>query len=228
MKNYLVTGINSGLGKYLAFHLSDGKGLHRYNFNEISSNEYDVIIHCAFNKTNKIDGLLGHYQYLNDNIFLTQKLLELKHSHFIYISSIDVYNGNNNYSLFKRFVESIVIRKDNTTILRCPMMIGRTMKPNHITKMLCENNETLTLSGESTFNYILYKDILKFIQNKNYEEIDGLYDFISTDNVKLKDIKKEFKSTVKFGNYVYETPDNFINPFYTNRTSIETIKEYFK
>lgn len=222
MKDYLITGVNGGLGGYLSHELTDGEGLHRDNDLSYFS-RYDIVIHCAFNKYNKI---YDYYQYLEDNIFLTQKLLDVSYGHFIYISSIDVYNGTNNYSLFKRFAESIVERKYNTTILRCPMLLGTTMKENHLTKMLWSDNEKLTLSGESTFNYILYDDILEFIRSKSYK--NGIYDFVSNDNVKLKDVKEEFESTVEFGDYVYETPVKWDNPIYTNKTAMETIKEYFK
>lgn len=226
MKDYLITGVMSGLGEYLAYQLTNGDGLHRYNLLDLSYfTQYDTVVHCAFNKSNDIT---NYYEYLSDNIFLTQKLLDVSYRHFIYISSIDVYNGTNNYSLFKRFAESVVERKYNTLILRCPMIIGPTMKENHLTKMLCSDNEKLTLSGESTFNYILQKDILEFIRSEKYRELNGIYDLVSNNNVKLKDIKKEFDSTVEFGDYVYETPNEFKNPIHTGRTSLETIKEYFK
>ena len=224
MKKYLITGINGGLGSYLSYHLSGGEGLHRDNFDELIT-RYDTIVHCAFNKRNDID---NHYEYLDDNIFLTQRLLDLNYSHFVYISSIDVYNGTNTYSLFKKFAESIVERKHSTIILRCPMLIGPSMKENHLTKMIYEENQKLTLSEESSFNYILYKDILEFLVQEKHKEMDGIYDFVSTNNAKLKDIKKEFDLSVNFGDYVYETLEKFDNPFYTNKTSMETIKEYFK
>jgi nucleoside-diphosphate-sugar epimerase len=226
MEDYLITGVNGALGSYLSHNLTGGEGLHRDNFDDLSYfSRYNTVVHCAFNKNNEIKEF---YQYLEDNIFLTQKLLDVSYSRFIYISSIDVYNGTNNYSLFKRLAESMVERKYNTTILRCPMMLGSTMKENHLTKMLCSNNEKLTLSGESTFNYILYKDILGFIQREVYKDINGIFDLVATDNVKLKDVKEEFDSTAEFGDYVYKTQNEFNRPIYTGKTSIETIKEYFK
>ena len=225
-EEYLITGVNGGLGGYLSHKLTGGEGLHRDNFIELSYfSRYDTVVHCAFNKYNEIH---DYYQYLEDNIFLTQNLLNVSYGYFIYISSIDVYNGTNNYSLFKRFAESLVERRHNTTILRCPMLLGTSMKDNHLTKMLWSDNEKLTLSGESTFNYILYDDILDFIRSGKYRELNGVYDLVATDTIKLKDVKDEFKSTAEFGDYVYETTNEFKNPIYTGRTSMETIKAYFK
>ena len=237
MEKFLITGINSGLGAFLSQELSNGKGLHRDNFEEIVgflAEPYDVIVHCAFDKAKEINELNGsseHYRYLNDNIFLTQKLLELDYSYFIYISSIDVHIRTTMYSTFKKFAESIVVRgRDKTIILRCPALIGSTMKSNHLTKIVCEKNSKLTLSGESTFNYILFEDILELLIQGKYKQMNGIYDLRADNNVKIKDIKKEFKSDVQLGEYIYESPDvdEGTNTIYTGRTSMETIKEYFK
>ena len=91
MKKYLVTGVKSGLGKYLYENLPDVNGLDRGGFDLIKDEEYDTIIHCAFNKAQTHADIGDHYGYLDDNIFLTQDLLTLKYKKFIYISTIDVY-----------------------------------------------------------------------------------------------------------------------------------------
>ena len=150
MKNFLITGIGSGLGKYLYNTIPDSLGLDRNNFNFIKHEDYDVIIHCAFNKENIIT---DHKKYLDDNIFLTQRLKTLNYSKFVYISTVDVYQQNPNmYSIFKQLSETMMDKND--LILRCPMMLGNTMKPNHVTKIK-DNIESIGLSGESKFNYIL-------------------------------------------------------------------------
>ena len=83
---YIVTGIDGGLGKYLYETIPNSLGINRNNLNSILSkiDTDDIIIHCAFNKTNKI---ANYYSYLEDNIFLTKQLLELG-NRIIYISSI--------------------------------------------------------------------------------------------------------------------------------------------
>lgn len=218
---YLVTGIKSGLGKYLFDNLLNSDGLHRNNFDEISLNKYDVIIHCAFNKKNNLTDD-EYYKYLDDNIFLTQRLLNLSYKKFIYISSVDVYSNNNMYSMFKKFTESIIIQKENVVILRLPVLLGNEMKPNHLFKMF--NNDKISLSERSTFNYILYSDLLNIILN--YKFSDKIYDIIASDTISLSYIADEFNVHPIFGKYIYNTPNNFINPLFTNKTSIETIKEF--
>ena len=82
MARFLVTGVNSGLGKYLYENLPNSLGLNRDNFNLIKNEEYDTIIHCAFNKENIIT---DYEKYLDDNIFLTQRLKKLNYKKFVYI-----------------------------------------------------------------------------------------------------------------------------------------------
>lgn len=231
MEKYLISGIKGGLGKYLYNTLPNSIGFGRNEFNLIKNEEFDTIIHCAFNKEQyKIQ---DYYQYLEDNIFLTQNLLNLNYKNFIYISTVDVYQKDPNYySLFKRFSESIINRHPNTLSLRCSMMLGPTMKPNHATK-LYDNNESIGLSPNSEFNYILMEDILNFIKTKKYTSYTGVIDFISNSNLELKNLKELFKSNTKLGSYTYKMNLEFTNPIHIldkdfNKSSKTNIQTYFK
>ena len=182
MEKYLISGIKGGLGKYIYDNLPNSIGFGRDEFNLIKNKDFDTIIHCAFNKEQH--EIKDYYGYLEDNIFLTQNLLKLPYKKFIYISTIDVYQKHPNYySLFKRFSESIVDKNLNTLNLRCSMMLGPTMKPNHATK-LYNNNESIGLSPNSEFNYILMEDILKFISSRKYYSYKKPIYFIS--NILIK------------------------------------------
>lgn len=230
MGAYLVTGINSGLGKYLFNNLDQGMvlGLDRNNFDHIKDFEYDAIIHCAFNKSLKIE---DHYQYLEDNIFLTQRLLQLKYKKFIYISTIDVYSSIPNvYGLFKIFAESMVKQRSGAVILRCSMLLDKNSKPNHVTKLI-DNVDELGLSGESTFNYITYKDIARFIRSYSYTCPEGVYDFVANSTIKISDVKDIILSDTKLGNYIYQSPDSYLNPVYNlyeefNNSSEDNLNKY--
>ena len=228
MADYLISGNKSGLGKYLFDNLPNSIGFGRGGQYVIQN--CDHIIHCAFNKE---DNITDHYQYLEDNIFLTKKLLNCYNKKFIYISTIDVYNQNQNtYSLFKQFSESIVKKYPKTLILRCSMMLGPTMKSNHVTK-LKDNIEKIGLSGDSTFNYILMEDIYNFIINEDLSKYNGVIDFTSNSNTKLSEVKQYFNSITKLGNYKYESLNlenpnsiHILNPKY-NKSSIDNLKTYF-
>ena len=228
MTKFLITGIGSGLGKYLYNTIPGALGLDRNNFNLIKHEDFDVIIHCAFNKENAIT---NYKTYLDDNIFLTQRLKKLNYSKFIYISTVDVYQENPTmYAHFKRFSETLLNKND--LILRCPMMLGDTMKPNHATKIK-DNIESLGLSGESKFNYLLMSDLLEFFISKDYKQYNGVIDFVANGLVKLEDVKQHFNSTTKLGEYVYENNLEFSNPIFKltekyNKSSLDNLKQYFK
>ena len=230
MGNYLVTGINSGLGKYLFNNLDCGMvlGLDRNNFDQIKDYDYDAVIHCAFNKSLKVE---DHYRYLEDNIFLTQKLLQLKYKKFIYISTIDVYSSLPNiYGLFKIFSESMIKQRPGAVILRCSMMLGKDSKPNHITKLM-DNVDEIGLSGESTFNYITYQDIARFVRSYSYSCPEGTYDFVANSTIKISDAKTMIVSDTKLGNYIYQSPDSYLNPIYNlyeefNNSSEDNLNRY--
>jgi nucleoside-diphosphate-sugar epimerase len=228
MKDFLITGINSGLGKYLYDNLPNSLGLNRDNFDTIKDENYQTIIHCAFNKENTIT---DYKKYLDDNIFLTQRLKNLKYNKFVYISTVDVYQEHHNmYSSFKKLAETLL--DENDLILRCPMMLGDTMKPNHATKIK-DNIESIGLSGKSKFNYLLMDDLVEFFISDDYKQYKGVIDFVANDLVELEDVKQYFNSTTKLGEYVYENNLEFTNPIFIlnekyNKSSLDNLKQYFK
>jgi hypothetical protein len=228
MKKFLITGTNSGLGKYLLEHIPNSTGLKRGEFSLIKYEDFDTIIHCAFNKENVIT---DYAKYLDDNIFLTKNLRHLNHTKFIYISTVDVYQENPTmYATFKRFAETLISPKD--LILRCPMMLGNTMKPNHITK-LKDNIESLGLSGESEFSYLLMDDLVDFFVSGEHEKYMGIIDFVPKGTVKLKHVKEHFNSTTQLGEYIYKNSLDYVNPIYTlnskyNKTALDNLTSYFK
>jgi len=232
MAEYLISGNKSGLGKYLNDNLPDSLGFGRNELNLVKREDFNTIIHCAFNKEQY--QIQDYYKYLQDNIFLTQDLLNLSHHKFVYISTVDVYQDNPNYyGLFKRFAESIVEKNPNALILRCSMMLGPDMKPNHVTK-LKDNVDKLGLSSDSTFNYILMSDILEFFSSGDYLEYSGVVDFISNEVIKLSQVKSYFNSTTELGNYTYESYNLYsMFPIYTlnkkyNKSSLKNLKTYYE
>ena len=231
MKKYLVTGVKSGLGKYLHKNLSDAAGLDRNNFDSIKNNEYETIIHCAFNKAQNVDNIGDYYSYLEDNILLTQELLKLNYKKFIYISTIDVYPPTPNvYGLFKRLAESIVKQKPSTIILRCSMILGENTKPNHITK-LKDGIDRLTLSGQSKFNYILNSDILKFIESYSVRCPEGIIDFVANAPAELSEVASIISPNTELLTYIYDANYKWVNPIYDtyeefNKSSLNNLNQY--
>ena len=150
---------------------------------------------------------------------------------FVYISSIDVYSEDQNlYSTFKKFAESIVEKFPNTLILRCPTLLGYTMKPNHIHKIK-EEVDNITLSEHSTFCYMNMEKIKDFLSD-DLTSHNGIIDFVPIDETKLYQIKEYFKSNTELGNYTYKSQTGrYVNPIYNlgenyKWSSFDNFKEY--
>ena len=230
----LVTGANSGLGKYIADSI-DCVALTRANAESVfrKHKHFDLIIHCAFNASKKTN---NYYKVLQDNIFLTKRLCSLSHDKFIFLSSIDVYREEDSlYKTTKLMAESIVKNvATSPLIIRASAIIGPTMRKNSLLKILEDDSPSLSLSENSTFNYVLQSDILSMIQVSAKNSYSGIIDFVASRNIRLKDIANHFSKTVNFGDYFYETPiisnrnlqEKFPTAWYTSLGNIERfIKE---
>ena len=201
----LVTGTNSGLGKYIASQI-DCTVLTRENSESVLNKSYDTIIHCAFNSRKNVN---DYYDIVRDNIFLTKNLCQIPHNKFVFISSIDVYQKEDNiYKTSKLMSESIVNKMaTKPLILRCSAILGETMRKNNFRKIVEDVDPDLSLSGESSFNYILQEDILNFINIALKKNYNGIVDFISATNITLQEIADLLEKKVNFGSYVYKTPE---------------------
>jgi|TARA_R100000995_G_C3474390_1_gene120092 nucleoside-diphosphate-sugar epimerase len=201
----LVTGANSGLGKYIASQI-DCAILTRENSKSVLDKTYDTIIHCAFNSRKNVN---DYYEIVRDNIFLTKDLCKVPHNKFVFISSIDVYQEEDNlYKTSKLMAESIVNKMaTNSLTLRCSAILGETMRKNNFRKIIEDVDPKLSLSGESSFNYILQEDILNFLNIAIKINYNGIVDFVSSTNITLKEVSDLLEKKVDFGSYVYRTPE---------------------
>jgi dTDP-4-dehydrorhamnose reductase len=229
-KKILITGANSGLGKFLAENLSGCIAITRDN-NQYPNIEYDLVIHCAYNTKEKID----KYKILQDNIFFTKDLCKLKTKKFVYISTIDVYNQEKNeYNIVKRLAESIVEEEnENYLILRCSAMIGKDMRKNNFLKIIQDDEPVLSLAKDSTFNFIRHEQILRIIIDSFNQNITGIYDVVSSSNVELKEVSKLLEKNCQYGKYKYTTSniDNkkLISNFsYMNIDSLTNVKQFMR
>lgn len=219
----LVSGANSGVCRYLHENLK-GIGLTRTTSPEeiekVKREGIDNIIHCAFNSSRNIntDSL---QQYIDDNIFLTKELVSFRHKKFIFFSSVDVYPKNREthfeneiidvnsvsgiYAIAKLISEAIVKKYcKNYLILRATAFLGKYSRKNSLLRII-ENKECLlTLSADSRFNYVLYPDILNFVRYSIENNLEGIYNLASAENISLSRVAEIFQKKVNFGDYFYD------------------------
>jgi nucleoside-diphosphate-sugar epimerase len=251
--NILVTGAGSGLGRHLCDYFNAMYFLRSTPFDVVmkqaAQKPFDMIIHAAFNPKHDISSL--HLpSYLNDTIVLTQKLVQVPHHSFVFISSGDVYPKNdalhqededillkdvdNLYGVTKLIAESIVKEEaNNPLVLRPTALLGRFMRKNSLIKILTEDPSPLTLSGQSTFNYVLHADVSEFIQKARVLHLTGTYNMAASSNVTLEEVAAAFNRSVCFGKYHYQT-GNISNHKAVSvlpnfeRTSLDTIHLYMQ
>ena len=232
-KTYLITGVNSGLGKFLYESIPEALGLSRDNKHEIleeaSNAENVVILHAAFNSKRNIE---DYSQYIEDNIFLTEDLLHLGSGKFVYFSSVDVYGSFTPYSFMKKCVEDFVKKRLPTAlVLRLPAILGPTIRKNSLIRLMEEKE--LTLHQESIFNYVLQSDILEAVTNDEILSRTGTYNFVASENVRLLDLAERYNKNVRFGHYTYETGLNDHKEIenlypYPERTSRDVVELFLR
>jgi nucleoside-diphosphate-sugar epimerase len=249
---YLITGIKSGIGRYLYEKLG-GVGLSRENQEELlnkdlKNHKFDVIIHCAFNSSKEISKR-NLYQYYSDNVELTRKTLEIPHNKFIFFSSVDLYNKNDEisletdeinlqnkdvYALTKSISEVLIEQKSKSyLILRPTTMLGSYSRYSTIQKLIKEENPIIMLRENSIYNFILYEDVLSFIKESTKKNLEGIFNLASNDNISLKEVVSILKKQINYGEILYKVGNisnrkiNGITNIF-NKTSLESFNSFLK
>ena len=204
----LVTGGNSGLGKYITSTIPGCLNLTRNNrqslITKLKEEGVDLIIHCAFGTQGgyKQNDIIDYFKYVDDNILLNACSLKI-----VYISSLVVYESEViNYKYTKLYAESIIKNLGtNPLILRCPAMLGKHMRSNNVLRLINDPNTQLSLTKESNFNYILHSDILDFILHCYENNINDILPFVSSNNITLEEIVDILGVDAHYGNYTFNT-----------------------
>lgn len=219
----VVTGAASGLGKHLQ-QAFGGIGLSRAEtaaLDELRLPQADAIIHCAFNPARAVEaGSL--YDYVNDNVLLTERLASLPHRKFVFLSSVDVYPESGGphteeeavaperarglYALTKLMSEAIVRKRcANHLILRPTALLGKHARKNSLRRIVEDEDCELSLSGESEFNCLLHSDIEAFVRICMERDVTGTYNLASSENIRLSEVAEMLNRAVRFGSYTYRT-----------------------
>jgi nucleoside-diphosphate-sugar epimerase len=221
--NLLISGTASGLGN--AFHRTLGgtplvRGMSLDDPLIRATQPFDAIIHCAVNTKKPV--MMSHaFDYLDDNLLLTQRLLEIPHKRFVYISTLNVYprlsrpiaededvdlsSLSGPYAFTKLFSELLVREhSDSYLILRLATLLGPVMRPTVTRRLLTEKWCQVGLSAESRYNYILQSDVVAFVRLALYTDLSGTYNLASREAVTLSDMARQLNLATTFGTKYYD------------------------
>lgn len=259
MTKFLITGHKSGLGRYLYEYfgglpagrqvLGFERNMPPEKFEQIRSEGVDVVIHSAAQPPRTVT-LNSLYPFIDDNVLLTERVARVRHEKFIFISSVDVYPKTpgphneeedisldpitNFYAATKLMSEAIVMKMcPNYLILRCVALLGTYSRQNSLLKIAEEENPVLTLAASSVINYILHKQVADFIKHAIENNLRGVYNLASTENITLARVADLLKKKVRFGSYSYVVGDisnrkiSKVFPSF-NTTSENIVREFIK
>lgn len=221
----LVTGTTSGLGASLRQWL-DGTPFLRQDvdgeMNLHRKHHFDLIVHCATDarKECRAAELLP---YARSHFTLTERLLEIPHSCFVFVSSHAVYPADGTphtedeelqvssslslYGIFKLLGERLVLSRSAwPVILRCSSLVGETGRPNNIMRILRRQSGPVYLSGDSPYNLIAYEQVLEFIQLAWDRRLEGVFNLGASDWKPLYEIASHLGVNIEFGSHRYVPP----------------------
>lgn len=205
MKPHLVTGARRGLG-YAMHRELGGVPFTRATMLDCLAPPYGAIIHCAASPPPT--DLHGNvYGFVQDNLLLTQRLLEIPHDRFVYVSSIDVQIPERAglYASAKLFCEALVRAEGKRPlILRPTSLLGFPMRPSSIFRMLTEPDCSLFLAPQSRFNFVLHRDVCAFVEAAIDGGVEGTFAIGSSASAGLGEIARRLELTPRFGRYTYD------------------------
>jgi nucleoside-diphosphate-sugar epimerase len=221
--NFLVTGVRSGLG-HAVYHALGGIGFVRGMTPDDpairAAAPFDAIIHCAVNAAKSVS-MSTAYGYMEDNLLLTQRLVDIPHRKFVFISTLAVYPSTGRavsedddvdlmpltgpYAFTKLFSD-LYVQKQATEplILRTTSLLGPANRPHTVMRALTQRDCQLFLAPHSRYNFVLHEDIVDFIAAAMERRITGAFNTCSEGLVTLSRIVDQLGLSVHYGDYHYD------------------------
>lgn len=198
MSGVLVTGAASGLGRYLHGALG---GVPFRRGDALPPGPWEAVVHCAANARRgaALEALR------DDNVGLTERLLALPHARFVFVSTVEAAAPAGDYGRLKREAEEAVLaRGKRPLVLRCGALLGPGMRPNALMRLL--DGEPQTLAGDSTFDWVLYEDVLAFLRAAMDRGLEGIYNLVPSRAATLAEAARALGRTPAWGTFRYVTP----------------------
>ena len=217
----LVTGASSGLGQFLARQLGATAGT-RESLPEILSGGrgFDRIIHCA--SVSRFDSSLS--ELTESNIELTERLLNVSHKRFVFISTIDVYPdrpGNrfdedfelpddlnsyrSAYAWSKAMAEKLVLNRAQKPLVLRPTALLDSSYKKLGTALKIVTNQKVRIAKGSVADCVPYRLLYEIIQHSSQPM--GIYNVASSKAYPIEQASEDFAFTAGYGEYLYRTPE---------------------
>jgi nucleoside-diphosphate-sugar epimerase len=222
-RNVLVTGVRSGLGH--AVHRALGgigfaRGMAPDDPSILAAAPFDAIVHCAVNAAKSVS-MKTAYGYMEDNLLLTQRLVDVPHRKFVFISSLAVYPPSGRaisededvdlmpltgpYAFTKLFSDLYVQKWANQPlVLRTTTLLGPAIRPSTVMRVLTQRECQLFLAPGSRYNFVMHDDIVDFIVQAMDQDITGAFNIGSEGLVVLSSIVAQLGLSVSYGEHHYD------------------------
>jgi nucleoside-diphosphate-sugar epimerase len=222
-RNLLVTGVRSGLGH--AVHRALGgvgfaRGMALDDPAILAAAPFDAIVHCAVNAAKSVS-MQTAYRYMEDNLLLTQRLVDVPHRKFVFVSSLAVYPPigraiaededvdlmplSGPYAFTKLFSDLYVQKWANKPlVLRTTTLLGPAIRPSTVMRVLTQRDCQLFLTPGSRYNFVMHDDIVDFISQAMDQDISGAFNIGSEGLVVLSSIVAQLALSVSYGEYHYD------------------------
>jgi nucleoside-diphosphate-sugar epimerase len=219
----LVTGVRNGLG-HAVHHALGGIGFVRGMALDDpvirAAAPFDAIIHCAVNSA-KYVSMATAYGYMEDNLLLTQRLVDIPHRKFVFVSTLAVYPPTGRaisededvdlmaltgpYAFTKLFSDLYVQERANEPlVLRTTTLLGPAIRPSTVMRALTRRDCQLFLAPASRYNFVMHDDIVDFIVQAMDRGITGAFNIGSEGLVALSSIVDQLELSVRYGEHHYD------------------------
>lgn len=240
MKNVLVSGTSSGLGKYLKNKFSATKYKRDIDDSTYLKKKWDLIIICGFYSGNLKTGYEEAVKHI-------KKLISLQSEKIIFISSLNVnflkypieFKHVKNkmplrmYAFSKYKCEKLCLKKRKTLVIRLSNIVGpsRFMRKSDLKKFIYTKHPKVKYMKTSKFSLTSFDEILSFIKIACKNEYTGTHNLFRKDMVSLDEVSQKLKKKTNFGKLYFEslsikkiTSTKLFN--FKKKRSFEVIKKY--
>lgn len=222
-RTFLVTGVRNGLGN--AVHRALGgigfvRGMAPDDPVIRAAAPFDAIIHCAVNAA-KYVSMTTAYGYMEDNLLLTQRLVDIPHRKFVFVSTLAVYPPTGRaisededvdlmpltgpYAFTKLFSDLYVQERANEPlVLRTTTLLGPAIRPSTVMRALTQRDCQLFLAPGSRYNFVMHDDIVDFIVQAMDRGVTGAFNIGSEGLVVLSSIVDQLELSVRYGEHHYD------------------------